>query len=167
MNTLPDSSKSGGALPPDFTQRIEREVGRVFNTQAPSLVFRNVFSGSQDSLTSLRGKVVMVSIWNSGCKPCIAEMPALFAVQSELGGRGFVLLTLSGEDTTRQKRFFAARKLTHGGIAGSMRTQDYEYPFQYLINPAGYIIDRKGVLMDFWLGAKTQDELVKKIMKYL
>jgi thiol-disulfide isomerase/thioredoxin len=167
MNCIPDSSKSGGALPSDFIQRIEHEVGRSFNTQVPTLMFRNVYSGVQDSLTSLRGKVVLLNIWSSGCSPCIEEMPTLLAVQSELAARGFVLFTLSAEDTAKQKQFFAQRKLIHAGVVGSMRIQDYEYPFQYLINPAGYIIDREGILRDFWLGPKTQDELVEKINRYL
>ena len=167
MNHIPDSSNAGAALPADFTQTIEKEVAGSFNMPVTGLMFQNVYTGLRDSLASLLGKVTMVSIWTTTCRPCVAEMPILCAVQSELGAKGFMLLTVSAEDTARQRKFFEVKSPNHGGIIGSMRIEDYKYPFQCLLNPSGYIIDRQGILRDFWTGPRTHDELVARITKYL
>jgi thiol-disulfide isomerase/thioredoxin len=167
MNRIPDSAQTGAALPSDFLQNIEREVGKSFGSQVPQLHFQDVYAGKRDSLTSLRGKVVMVIIWNVGCRPCVVEMPILIELQSQLSGRGFVLVTVAMDDTARQRKFFLTKELVHGGIAASVRPEDYKYPFQYLLNPAGYIVDRGGILRDFWAGPKTHDEILKRILEYL
>jgi len=78
-----------------------------------------------------------------------------------------MLLTVSAEGTASQRKFFEVKSPNHGGIVGSMRIEDYKYPFQYLLNPSGYIVDRQGILRDFWTGPRTHDELVAKISKYL
>ena len=141
-NHIPDSSQGEPVLPSDFLQNIEREVGKSFGAQVPQLLFQDVYAEKRDSLTSLRGKVVMVSIWNVGCKPCVVEMPILLELQSQLSDRGFVLLTVAADDTARQRKFFMTKELVHGGIAASERPKDYKYPFQYLLNPAATSADK-------------------------
>ena len=44
------------------------------------------------------GKVVLVNFWAAWCGPCIKEMPSLYALQKQFGGKGFQVLGVSMDD---------------------------------------------------------------------
>ena len=89
-------------------------------------------------------------------------------VQSRPGKRGFVLLAISPDDTANQRTFFARREPSLGGITAVKRwwNDPYPFPFTWFFNPSAYIIDRKGVLRQYWEGAKSDEELRRTIAKY-
>lgn len=53
------------------------------------------FDGNPLSLDDYLGKVVLVNFWATWCAPCREEMPMLAALQTELGGEDFEVLTLA------------------------------------------------------------------------
>ncbi|NOZ32383.1 MAG: TlpA family protein disulfide reductase [Alphaproteobacteria bacterium] len=66
-------------------------------------------SGSQTSMSALRGDVLLVNFWASWCGPCRREMPALSALQARYGGRGFEIITINldvGDDGLEKGRAF-------------------------------------------------------------
>jgi len=146
---------------------IKHEIDRSVNSEVGSLSYQDIFSGRRDSLKSLRGKLVLVSVWSIACPPCIREMPILRRVQSELGKKGFVLLAISRDDTAKQRAFFAGRQLQLGGITAMTRDADCSYPFTTYFNPSAYLIDRKGILRQFWVGPKTYEDLTRTIAPHL
>jgi thiol-disulfide isomerase/thioredoxin len=60
----------------------------------PALAFKDA-TGADASLDKFRGKVVLLNLWATWCAPCRAEMPALNALQKELGGKDFEVVALS------------------------------------------------------------------------
>ncbi|MBE9637556.1 TlpA disulfide reductase family protein [Salipiger mangrovisoli] len=53
------------------------------------------FEGNPKALSELKGKWALVNFWATWCAPCREEMPALSALQSELGGEGFEVVTIA------------------------------------------------------------------------
>ena len=51
--------------------------------------------GQPVSLDSFKGKVVVLNFWATWCPPCIAEMPALDHLQSEMGGKDLAVIAVS------------------------------------------------------------------------
>src|SRR5688572_30936790 len=51
--------------------------------------------GQSLSLQSLRGKVVVLNVWATWCKPCRTEMPALERLQQQLGNEGLEIVAVS------------------------------------------------------------------------
>ncbi len=51
-----------------------------------------------------RGKVVLVNIWTTWCKPCLAELPALNDLQKNYGERGLEVLAVSADDPRKMKK---------------------------------------------------------------
>ena len=65
---------------------------------APKPVSGQAFTtkdGDAHTLADWQGKVVLLNFWATWCAPCRHEMPALDALQAELGGDAFEVVTLA------------------------------------------------------------------------
>ena len=58
---------------------------------APDFELQNT-DGQTISLSSLRGKPVLLNFWKTSCYPCRLEMPFLQAIYNEWSDKGLVLL---------------------------------------------------------------------------
>jgi len=61
---------------------------------APETPFQDA-NGRETTLGDFRGDAVLVNLWATWCKPCIEEMPALNALQKELGAAGLRVVAVS------------------------------------------------------------------------
>ena len=98
------------------------------------------------SLEALRGRVVLLNVWATWCKPCRAEMPALQRLQVEYGERGFDVIGVSidagdsADITGFAHSVGATYRLWHdpdNAVSNVFRTVGV---------PSTYLIDRAGVL---------------------
>ena len=66
------------------------------------------------SLVDYKGKYVLVNFWATWCAPCRKEMPELNALQKELGGDHFEVLTIATGRNSPEgiKRFFTEANIT-------------------------------------------------------
>ncbi len=80
--------------------------------KAPDIPFFGA-GGKIYTLADFRGKVVLVNFWATWCPACIVEMPLLDSLQARLGGKDFMVLTISqdGGGMPVVKRFLKKRKL--------------------------------------------------------
>jgi thiol-disulfide isomerase/thioredoxin len=60
----------------------------------PDLSFMDA-TGAPKSLADWRGRTVLLNLWATWCVPCRKEMPALQALQQELGGKNFEVLAVN------------------------------------------------------------------------
>src|SRR5688500_1364907 len=51
--------------------------------------------GQTVSLASLRGKVVVLNVWATWCRPCLQEMPALERLHQQLSSQGLAIVAVS------------------------------------------------------------------------
>lgn len=98
--------------------------------------------GNHQRLTDYTGKVVLVNIWATWCAPCRSEMPALDRLYRERKDRGLVVLGLSEESTTTQRRFLNEVKvsyplLTMTGNVPNFYREIARYPAMFLIDRGG------------------------------
>ncbi|SPF79808.1 TlpA family protein disulfide reductase [Pseudoprimorskyibacter insulae] len=74
------------------------DMKRLVVHSAPKDVVEGDFQTFEDapvSLAEYQGKYVLVNFWATWCAPCRKEMPALSALQSELGGDAFEVVTIA------------------------------------------------------------------------
>ncbi|MCU0721541.1 MAG: TlpA family protein disulfide reductase, partial [Pirellula sp.] len=110
-----DDRLSAGVENPEATflkNRIQRIRYRwqLIDKQL-ELVSANL-SGEPFDLQSLRGKVVYVEFWSTGCPACIAELPALQRIYQNYQSKGFEIVAICvRSEPERIRRFVQSRNL--------------------------------------------------------
>jgi len=90
--TGPDTGASG------LSALLEGSMKKLVFHPAPKPVPQTAFElgeGGTAQLGDYRGKIVLVNFWATWCAPCRKEMPMLSALQRDLGGDGFEVLTIA------------------------------------------------------------------------
>ncbi|WP_370089710.1 TlpA family protein disulfide reductase [Ekhidna sp.] len=115
---------------------------------APEIALENP-DGEVITLSSLRGKYVLVDFWAAWCGPCRRENPNVVRVYNEYGGEKFEILGVS-LDKTREKWLGAIEQdglpwlhVSDLKFWRSQAAQDYQVnaiPATFLIDPDGKII---------------------------
>lgn len=102
-------------------------------------------NGKKLFLSNFTGRVVLLNIWATWCAPCREEMPALDALQRNLGGSDFIIVPISidraGIEVAR--RFYREIGIRSLGLywGEDVRVQ---LAFAAFGLPTTLLIDRKG-----------------------
>ena len=150
-----------------FGQVLRRQLAGWEGKAAPELELRGI-EGDTVSLEQLKGKVVLLYVWFTGCPPCMKETPDLVSLYHELSARGFDIvganadrfLGLSYDDQMRL-RYIRERKIEFP-IVHWTRESDKAYG-GISIYPALFLIDRKGLVSHHWIGYVPSSELRRAI----
>jgi peroxiredoxin len=156
---------------PQFGQVLQRQLAGWEGKSAPELELRGI-KGDTVRLEQLRGKVILLYIWFTGCPPCMKETPELVSLYDELSPRGFGIvganadrfLGLSYDDETRL-RYIRERKIEFL-IVYWTRESDKAYG-GISIYPALFLIDKKGLVSHHWIGYVPFSELRRAIQAAL
>ena len=135
---------AGMALPTPFAVpgAIEHpSVGQAF----PDLAFE-LLDGSPVRFRDLRGKVVLLDVWASYCKPCRASFPEIEALWQRHRPRGFVVVALSQDEQDDLIRKFVADTGVTFPIAVDREQTASEAPLEVSSLPTEILIDRRGVV---------------------
>lgn len=149
-------------------QRAQKPMAEV-GKRIPNLSFQ-FFNGyeyegtSQISLSELSGKVVVINVWASWCKPCEQEATELQSFWEAYRARDVVLIGVDYVDTpsgalTYLKKF----KITFPNAP------DLQSAISSTLNrnmgvPETYFIDREGVLKYVQVGPFASVEEIQKIL---
>jgi thiol-disulfide isomerase/thioredoxin len=119
--------------------------GQGVGHAAPEIVVDQVKGGSL-SLSSLRGRVVLLDVWASWCGPCKQELPMLDAIAGRLRRRGVEVLAVSvDQDRENVDKFLGARSHWNLTVAHDPKGAIAD-TFQPEKMPTSYVIDREGII---------------------
>jgi cytochrome c biogenesis protein CcmG/thiol:disulfide interchange protein DsbE len=150
-----------GPMSPLFrtARRLQAQVGNT----VPDTAFLRVSDGTEQRLIDFNGKVILVNLWATWCPPCIQELPTLNHLQVEYEKKGLVVVTLSDQPREQIVAFLErhAPRTTNGYMLsfGWLAIKDFR-PFTLLI-------DRHGVLRDYFFGAQDYVAFEQKVKQYL
>src|SRR5258708_2732642 len=153
------SRKASVDLFEDLNRQLRSRVGSL----APDLGFRLLSDDSQHTISEFRGRVVVLNIWATGCGPCRAEMPALAALQARFGS-DLAVITLTPEFPSQVRRALEGKSLTLPPLSGY--TKRYEWVPRRVI-PVTLFVDRAGIIREFAIGKRSEQEFETAFKPYL
>ena len=140
VSSLLGTLVTAGALA--FATPASAEV--VKGQKAPDFSLTTL-KGQKLSLSSLRGKVVLIDFWAEWCGPCKQELPVLDKLGRELAARGVVIVAVNID----KQRENAERLVKSLGLSldppldpnGKVAAM-YDLPKM----PTSYVVDKKGTV---------------------
>ncbi|MCD6310721.1 MAG: TlpA family protein disulfide reductase [Candidatus Eremiobacteraeota bacterium] len=152
ISPVPDvasiSSSGEGILAPDFT--------------LPDL------SGNEVTLSSLRGKVVLLDFWATWCSPCLFAMPGLQKLHDKYEDKGLKVMSINlGESGAKVKKFIKENGLTYTILLDKSGNTGRIYNVRGI--PTMILIDKNGIIQMKQVGySRWQEEkIVEKIKELL
>ncbi len=119
--------------------------------------------GSSLTLSSFRGKIVLINFWASWCPPCRSEMPELEQAYKELGD-DFVLLAVNetnSDNVDDVRTFVNEQGLSFPILLDKDGTTSNAYRASSL--PTSYFIDREGKIYLIQVGGMNKS-FVKSVV---
>ncbi|MEL6347993.1 MAG: TlpA disulfide reductase family protein [Myxococcota bacterium] len=120
--------------------------------QAPDFQLRSPMDNQSVKLSDLQGKVVLMNFWATWCAPCMAEMPHLQQMYTDLKEQGFEVISISiddARDRSKIKPLVKSKGLDFTILwdQGSRVSQVYNpsgvVPMTVIIDKEGNIIEKK------------------------
>ncbi|MDO8687303.1 MAG: redoxin domain-containing protein [Dehalococcoidales bacterium] len=142
------------------TGKTSSVTGVSIGNRAPDFQLRTL-TGQTVSLSSLRGKPVLINFWATWCGPCKAEMPYLQQINDTWSAKGLVLLAVDiGEKPATIEKFMTELNLSMTVPMDS----DGKVARAYLVGaiPTTFLIDKDGVIRQKVVGAFTSVEAIEK-----
>ncbi len=115
--------------------------------------------GKNWTLSSLRGKVVLVNFWATWCPPCRKEMPDLQALYNEFRDRGLVVLAISDETEDKVKPFIVDHKYGYPILLDPGRKVNDLYQIGGI--PKSFLYDREGRLVAEAIDMRTRRQFLE------
>ncbi len=143
------------------------EVDGLVNAKAPDFTLKDM-QGRNVTLSSLKGKAVILNFWATWCPPCKAEMPSLNKLYLELRGRGLEVIAVSTDSSLMHvKDYLAKARLDFTIVHDEKRSVLKQY--KVFSMPTTFLINREGVIAERIFGEEewTDADIRKRIEKLL
>jgi thiol-disulfide isomerase/thioredoxin len=162
----PVASHEAEAVP--ATEEQQSGAACMANAKPAKLDFTiKDLDGQQVSLSSFKGKVILLNFWATWCGPCKAEIPGFVELQAAMPN-DLVVVGYSVDDTAEQAREYAKQyKMNYPILLGEGRedVQDAYGPIWGI--PASFIISRDGKVCKKHLGIAPKAVFEKEIKALL
>ncbi|SHF77857.1 Thiol-disulfide isomerase or thioredoxin [Fodinibius roseus] len=155
----------GGGENSESTSQKEQAEPQTTADYVEQATFTSL-DGDTVSVSDFKGKVVMIDLWETWCKPCLASFPTLQKLQEEYPD-DFVLLAVTPgfTDTKEDARAFA---------------REHDYDFTYLMDSNGLhekvgvqgipfklYVDAEGNFIQKSMGSYGPDQDYKKVKEII
>ena len=141
----------------------EQEAAKILGTEV-ELKLRDL-SGVEQSLASLKGRLVILNFWATYCIPCKAEMPDLAAIQNDYAALGVQVVGASTDevqDRGKVLQFIKETKINFPVWMGATTAEMIRFGLGGAL-PGTVIIGKDGRVAKVISGVVNQADLRKQI----
>lgn len=138
------------------TEQSEPKIGNQVGDIAPDFTLKDL-DGNTVTLSSLRGKKVILNFWATTCPYCKIEMPALNQFIKSHKDDTVLLAIDLGESPSKVKQYLEGKGYEFTVLLDTDLSTIYDYQVQFI--PMSYFIDKNGIIRAISNGAMTYDEI--------
>ncbi len=136
---------------------LDEDVAHHVHPRAPSAktALPLLWGGGHESLSSYRGKIVVLNFWASWCEPCQEEAPMLDRMQRVLARHGGTVLGVTYLDASTDSLSFVKHyRVTYPNLRDT--TGDFARAYGTNQLPETFVIDRAGHIVAISRGEVTE-----------
>jgi cytochrome c-type biogenesis protein len=148
---LPTDGSAIDLLPTGQPNAANVKIGLAKGDIAPDFTVKLV-SGEEVSLSSLRGKVVLLNFWATWCAPCVKEMPDFQILADDYDADQFTVLAVNYLEDAETITTFAEKVDLKFPLALDLDGR-ISRQFQVISYPVSYVIGRDGKILGVQVGA--------------
>jgi len=133
---------------------------------APDFTLKDL-DGRPFSLSDTKGKVVILDFWATWCPPCRMEIPHFESLYREYGNRGLVVIGISLDrgDASAVRSFAEDNGISYPIVIGDQETTILYGGIRGI--PTTFVIDRKGRIVEKFVGYRSKEVFESAINKLL
>jgi peroxiredoxin len=166
-NKLTDKAKKS-AEGKDLFDRIKGMGAAKVGDMAPDFTIPDT-QGNPVSLSSFRGKYVLIDFWATWCAPCIAEMPNIVKAYSRYKDKNFEILGVSLDRPDSKERWLkniVELEMTWPQLS-DLKWWNCTPALLYNVNsvPASFLIDPQGQVVAVNLRGEALGEKLSEVLK--
>jgi peroxiredoxin len=138
------------------------------NAKTANLTFTlKDINGKNVSLSSYKGKVILLDFWATWCPPCRKEIPGFIDLYKSYASRGLIVLGVSmDEEISDIKKFARQLGMNYPVLLGAGR-EDLEKAFGPLPLPTAFVIGRDGRICAKHNGFAPKEQFEREIQPLL
>jgi peroxiredoxin len=139
-------------------------VEKLSGQKAPDFTLKDI-NGNQVSLSSFKGKVVLLNFWATWCPPCRAEMPSMNKLQQMLKNKGLVIIAISTDSRIDEPKYFIKQNPVDFTVLHDSNLKVSRNLYKVFMMPTTFLIDKKGVIVEKYFGEQdwTDPDIIKEI----
>ncbi|MDO5410924.1 MAG: TlpA disulfide reductase family protein [Lachnospiraceae bacterium] len=139
------------------------EIAAKQGAQAPDIDLTYI-DGTTAKLSDYRGKVVLLNLWATWCKPCVGELPAFTRLQEEFGEKLQIVALNCGDSEQTVKEFAKENGYTFA-MALDEKLEVMMGAYQTSGIPYTVIIDENGIIRTISEGAGDAETMFQHYKK--
>lgn len=123
--------------------------------------------GEKFDLSALRGKVVVLNFWFTGCAPCVAEFSDLNGLVKKFKNKGVVFIAPTLDNVATLGPFLKEHKFKYHVVpnAGGLIVMTFRDGSGNVVFPTHIVIDKEGKIDMRLTGVKGIEDLRKAIAR--
>lgn len=137
----------------------------LFGEPAPEIDLQTL-DGERVTLSSLRGRPVLINFWATWCGPCREEFPLMVEAYARHADEGLEIVGISHDDTVEGAREFAADQGATWILLDDPDDVAWN-DYRGVGMPTSFFIDREGIVRAFSLGAFSEEGLQAQLARIL
>lgn len=152
------------------TPKTETSVTQATNVSATApMVLLGDVARIDSVLNQHQGKWILVNVWATWCRPCVAEMPDLVALHQSMSGKPFSLVGVSADFMTSPTAAEALKKVSDFSTKYQIRYPNVifsgstdELTARFSLSgtiPATILYDPQGREVERWVGRLAHEDI--------